>query len=104
MRRTLAAAVVAALLPLWHVAASTSPAYALSADLMLARLTNPVAAAASLPTGVRVVQWSSHDRQGGNIDGGWYDDGPPLSLLDQPPTWVRHDAGGTVLLDEQRPG
>ena len=41
-----------------------------SGAALLARLTDPVAALAPLPKGARVTQFSSHDRQGGNIDGG----------------------------------
>jgi hypothetical protein len=65
-------------------------------------LADPEAAAAPLPDAVRVVQHSSHDRQGGNFDGGTYDG--PLGPIGQPPTYLRRDEHGTVLFGERRPG
>lgn len=73
----------------------------LSGGGLLARLIDPVAALTPLPDGVRVVQRSSHDRQGGNVDGGSWE---PAMASQQPPTYVRRDPGGWVLLDERRPG
>ena len=85
--------------------ACTAPARAavpLSEQALLARLTSPVAAVAPLPAGVHVVQPSSHDLMGGNVDGGSY--GGPITTGGIPPTYVRREDGGYVLLDVQRPG
>lgn len=76
---------------------------ALSGATLLERLTNPLRAALPLPTGARVVQFSSHDRTGGNLDGGVYD-GAGASAGRPPPAYVRREAGGFVLLEVQRPG
>jgi hypothetical protein len=100
-RLALVAAVLAALIS--PIARASSPATtpALSPDQLLERLTNPVAAATSLPLGVRLIQHSSHDRSGGNGDGGTFD---PVTEQAGSPQWLRRDGEKFVLFDEQRPG
>src|SRR5439155_12604070 len=73
----------------------------LSSLLMLARLSDPGEASRPLPPEVAVTQYSSHDRTGRTFDGGWYHTG---WNVDQPPTYLRKDAGGMVLAEEERPG
>src|SRR4051794_21108979 len=84
------------------LAAPARAAVPLSEQALLARLTSPIAAVEPLPAGVRVVQPSSHDLMGGNVDGGSY--GGPLTTGGLPPTYVRREDGGYVLLDVHRPG
>lgn len=88
---------VAVLLP----ARANSEAPEITGAALLARLADPVAALTPLPQGARVVQFSSHDRQGGNIDGGSYH---AWSETQQPPTYLRREAEGVVLLDARKPG
>lgn len=83
----------------------------LSAEAMLQRWSDPHAAARPLPPGFRAIQISSHDRTGGNIDGGWYTketvDSTAFHVtgVHPPhPTYVRQDEDGVVLLDERGPG
>src|SRR4051812_50108888 len=84
------------------LAAPARAAVPLSEQALLARLTSPVAAVAPLPAGVRVVQPSSHDLMGGNVDGGSY--GGPITMGGLPPTYVRPEGGGDGSLDRHPPG
>jgi hypothetical protein len=77
------------------------PAALSSADL-LARLVDPAAAAAPVPSGARVVQQSSHDRAGGNFDGGVYD--PVSAAVFAPPSYLAKGPDGFLLADEHQPG
>ncbi len=88
--------VVALAVSSWSANAVAAP---LSGDELLTRLTDPAEAAASLPVGARVVQRSSHEREGGNRDWGVWSD-----REGRPQTYVRREPGGFVLLDERRPG
>lgn len=78
-------------------ATATAQATPVTGDDLLERLTDPVAATAPLPTGARVIQRSSHEREGGNRDWGVWSG-------TRPQTYVRREQGGYVLLDETRPG
>src|SRR4051812_35245831 len=69
---------------------------------LLERLTDPVAALKPLPPGTRVVQASSHDLGGGNVDGGSY--GGAVTTVGVPPNFVRREDGGYVLAELRRPG
>src|SRR6201999_895134 len=62
----------------------------LSGELLVQRMVDPVAALKPLPPGVRVVMPSSHDRNGGNQDGGHRS--------------VRQEDGGYVLMEFHQPG
>ena len=92
-----------ALLALLALGALSAPAHAaeppLTGDGLLSRLTDPVRATAPLPEGARVIQRSSHEREGGNRDWGVWS--PEAG---RPQTYVRREQGGFVLLDERRPG
>lgn len=90
------AVVLALLLPAAPVRAGD---VVLGSQDMLERVVDPAAAAAPLPEGARVIMRSSHEPEGGNRDWGVWND-----LAGRPPTYVRRDDGGYVLLDEQRPG
>src|SRR5258707_7119251 len=57
---------------------------------------------ARLPAGARVVRAGSHDLTGGNTDGGSY--GGAVTAIGLPPSYVRQEIGGYVLLDVRRPG
>lgn len=81
---------------------AAAPAQPLSGELFAERLADPVAALAPLPAGVRVVLPSSHDRTGGNLDGGMV--GGWLTRLGMPRTIIRREPGGYVLLEYRRPG
>lgn len=79
---------------------SPAPAGPVTGDQMLARVADPVAAAATpLPDGSRVFQVSSREREGGNRDWGVYTREP-----ERPRTFVGHDGHGFVLLDEKGAG
>src|SRR6185436_2681458 len=73
-----------------------------STSSLLARLADPEAIATPLADGARLEQWSSHDRNGGNGDGGAFftpaQDGPTTSA------YVRYEGSELVLADERRPG
>ena len=71
----------------------------LTGDDLLARLTDPVAATRPLPAGARIVQRSSHEREGGNRDWGVWS-----AASGRPQTYVRREGAAAVLLDERRPG
>ena len=71
----------------------------LSEHILLSRLTDPAAALTPLTAGARVSEVSSHDLLNGNFDGGAYS-----PRLGHPPTFVRREAGGYVLLDQAGPG
>ena len=75
----------------------------LSADLLLNRLVDPAAMLTPLPADVRMVMPSSHDRLGGTIDGGSYG-GPVTTQGGVPPTFVRREDGGYVLMEFRQPG
>jgi hypothetical protein len=107
----IAAVAAVAAVALTGLACLTAPAHAdphdeaavLSGDELLDRIVDPVAAARPLPAGVRVVQHSSRDRRGGNVDGGSYG-GAVSAVSGQPRTFVRREDGAFVVLDQQRPG
>jgi hypothetical protein len=95
-----AAAVAATLAPADAAVPPPSPPATVTGDQILARLSDPVAAATtSLPAASRVFQVSSREREGGNRDWGVYTREP-----ERPRTFVGQDDEGFVLLDEQRPG
>lgn len=81
---------------------AAAPAATLSGELFAERLADPVAALAPLPPGLRTVLPSSHDRTGGNLDGGMV--GGWLTRLGMPTTIIRREPGGYVLLEYDRPG
>ncbi len=74
---------------------------ALSEAGLLRRLTSPAGQLTPLPTGTRIVQVSSHDLSGGNVDGGSYE--PALAPL-LPPTYVRRVGTAFELADQRGPG
>lgn len=95
-----AAATAVTLTPADAAVPPSSPPATVTGDQILARLTDPVAAATtSLPADSRVFQVSSREREGGNRDWGVYTREP-----ERPRTFVGQDDEGFVLLDEQRPG
>ena len=100
MPRPTAALVLVTAIPLL---ASRAPAQEVwSASSLLARLADVSSLATPLADGARVEMWSSHDRNGGNGDGGAFftpaQDAPTTSA------YVRYQGSELVLLDERRPG
>ena len=75
----------------------------LSSDILVKRMVDPAAALKPLPPGVRVVMPSSHDRNGGNQDGG-ESNGPLAASGTLPPPYVRKEDGGYVLMEFHQPG
>jgi hypothetical protein len=73
-----------------------------SASSLLARLADVTALAMPLADGARVEMWSSHDRNGGNGDGGAFF--PPAQDAPTTSAYVRYEGSELVLLDERRPG
>jgi hypothetical protein len=73
-----------------------------SAASLLARLADVSAFATPLADGARLEQWSSHDRNGGNGDGGAFF----TAAGDAPTTagYVRYEGSELVIADERRPG
>ena len=87
--RILCAAIAAlAFAPSAALAKPAAPA--LSSDLLVRRMVDPAAALKPLPAGVRVVMPSSHDRNGGNQDGG-ESNGPLAATGTLPPPYVRKE-------------
>jgi hypothetical protein len=81
--------------------AATVPS-TLSESGLLKRLADPSGQLTPLPAGTRVIQVSSHDLTGGNLDGGSYDALPANPL--RPPTFVRKEGGAFVIADLLGPG
>ncbi len=98
-----AAAVATTALAVVAPAPSSARVTPLSAELLVQRMIDPASALAPLPFSTRMVMPSSHDRNGGNQDGG-STTGPFTAIGILPPTFVRKEDGGFVLMEFHQPG